>query len=114
MFEAAPLEGGYQQVQAKAWLLVLAVAANLISVTLLFGGQLGLPVLPRHFLGWAASSLFGFTLVVVHRHGAERLRYEEPRYVHSVVQQRVGTVLLLVGVALCAAHSWAFATEIAS
>lgn len=108
------MEGGYAQVSAPNWPLFLAVAANVISIALLLGGDLFLSPLPRHGAGWAASSLLGFALVVLHRREEERLRYEEPGFVSRPAQHTLATVLLALGIVMCAVHSWWFATELAS
>ena len=104
----------YQQVFAPSWPLWLAAFANVLSIALIVWGDVLLAPVPRHIAGWAASSLLGFALVVYHQREEDRLAYEEPRFSRRPGQHTIGTVLLVAGIALCALHSWWFATELAS
>jgi predicted permease len=103
-----------QAVHGSWGLLILAAAAVAASFALWTIGDLLLSPTPRHLVGWAAASLFGFTCVVGHRRAIESLRHDEPSFVLDPAQLRFGTVLLWAGVVMAGVHSWYFATELAA
>jgi hypothetical protein len=91
-----------------AWLLLVAGVGVFAAATLLLMTSDSLPV---HVMGYALSTFILIGIVARYRWLVVRLRADRS-YAHVPMLDRVGTALVVLGIAVAAGHVWPIATEL--